>query len=165
MKKLYLVFSIFVFLLVGIIRILAQTTQNQLNQVELMKQFVGSWKTEFGNERTFFWDARSYGTGFETNLKGVGNGNTMFEGKQLLGYDKKYDKYIVAQMFLGKDIEIGATWFISKTKYKWIPNCDISDPEKASIINEGEFKSPDMFVETKTVNNNPIQTLTYTRIK
>jgi hypothetical protein len=89
----------------------------------------------------------------------------MFEGKQLLGYDKKNDKYIVAQMFQGKDIEIGATWFISNTKYKWIPNCDISYPEKALIINEGEFKSPDMFVETKTVNNNPIQTLTYTRIK
>ena len=160
-----MIFSIAVFLSVGSTGIQAQTTQNQLDQVELMKQFIGSWKTEYGNERTFFWDAKSYGTGFETNLKGVGNGNTMFEGKQLLGYDKKNDKYIVAQMFLGKDIEIGATWFISKTKYKWIPNCDISDPEKASIINEGEFKSNDMFVETKTVNNKPIQTLTYTRIK
>lgn len=165
MKKLYLVFSISVFLLAGVIRIQAQTTQNQLNHVELMKQFLGSWKVELGNERTFFWDAKSYGTGFETNLKVIFNGNTMFEGKQLLGYDKKNNKYIVAQMILGKDIEIGATWFISKTKYKWIPNCDISDPEKASIINEGEFKSPDMFVETKRVNNNPIQTLTYTRIK
>ena len=165
MKKLYLVFSISVFLLASIIGLQAQTTQNQLNQVELMKQFIGSWKTTFGNERTFFWEAKSYGTGFETNLLGVANGNTMFEGKQLLGYDKINDKYIVAQMFQGKDIEIGATWFISNTKYKWIPNCDISNPEKASIINEGEFKSPDMFVETKTVNNNPIQTLTYTRIK
>jgi hypothetical protein len=165
MKKLCLVFSISVFLLASTIRLQAQTTQNQLNQVELMKQFIGSWKTTFGNERTFFWEAKSYGTGFETNLLGVANGNTMFEGKQLLGYDKKNDKYIVAQMFQGKDIEIGATWFISNTKFKWIPNCDISNPEKASIINEGEFKSPDMFVETKTVNTNPIQTLTYTRIK
>ncbi|MGD0756353.1 MAG: hypothetical protein ABR927_14980 [Bacteroidales bacterium] len=165
MKKLHLVFSISIFLSASTIGLQAQTTQNQLNQVELMKQFIGSWKTTFGNERTFFWEAKSYGTGFETNLLGVDNGNTMFEGKQLLGYDKKNDKYIVAQMFQGKDIEIGATWFISNTKYKWIPNCDISYPEKALIINEGEFKSPDMFVETKTVNNNPIQTLTYTRIK
>jgi hypothetical protein len=165
MKNLSSTITIVVFLFICSNGIKAQTTQNQLNQVELMKQFIGSWKSAFGNERTFFWEAKSYGTGFETNLKGVASGNTMFEGKQLLGYDKKNDKYVVAQMFLGKEIEIGATWFISKTKYKWIPNCDISDPEKASIINEGEFKSPDMFVETKTVNNNPMQTLTYTRIK
>lgn len=165
MKELSLTATIVVFTMICSGGIHAQTTQPTLNQGELMKRFVGSWKLEYGKEKTFFWEAKSYGNGFETNLKGVANGNTMFEGKQLLGYDKRNDKYIVAQMFLGKDIEIGATWFISKTKYKWIPNCDISNPEKASIINEGEFKSPDMFVETKIVNNNPIQTLTYTRIK
>jgi hypothetical protein len=165
MKKLCLTATIGIFILICSSGIHAQTTQSTLNQGELMKQFIGSWKLDLGNERTFFWEAKSYGTGFETNLKAVANGKTMFEGKQLLGYDKRNDKYIVAQMFLGKDMEIGATWFISKTKYKWIPNCDISNPEKASIINEGEFKSPDMFVETKTVNNTPSQTLTYTRIK
>jgi hypothetical protein len=143
----------------------AQTTEPIPNQLELMKQFIGSWKTEFGKDGTFIWEAKSYGTGIETNLQGVANGNIIFEGKQLLGYDKSNDKYIVAQMFLGKDIEIGATWFISKTKYKWVPNCDISNPEKASIINEGEFKSPDMFVEIKKINSNPVQTVTYTRIK
>lgn len=164
MKKICLV-VIAAYLLFCSNGIQAQTTEPILNQLELMKQFTGSWKTEFGKDGTFFWEAKSYGTGFETNLKGVAGGSTIFDGKQLLGYDKRNDKYIVAQIFLGKDIEIGATWFISKTKYKWVPNCDISNPEKASIINEGEFKSPDMFVETKFANNNPIQTLTYIRVK
>jgi len=164
MKKISLVITC-VFLLLCSNGIQAQTTEPVLNQLELMKKFIGSWKTEFGKDGTFFWDAKSYGTGFETNLRGVANGNTVFEGKQLLGYDKRYDKYIVAQMFLGKDIEIGTTWFISNTKYKWIPNCDISNPEKASVINEGEFISPDVFIETKKVNNKPIQTVTYTRRK
>lgn len=164
MKKISLIITC-VFLLLSPNGIQAQTAEPILNQPELMNQFIGSWKTEFGKNGTFLWEAKSYGTGFETNLQGVANSNTMFEGKQLLGYDKRYDKYIVAQMFLGKDIEIGATWFISKTKYKWIPSCDISNPEKASIINEGEFRSPDMFVETKKVNNKPTQTITYTRIK
>jgi hypothetical protein len=165
MKKLCLLSTIAVFILICSSRIHAQTAQAKLNQVELMKQFTGSWKVELNKESTFFWKAKSYGPGFETNLKVVANGKTIFEGKQLFGYDKKSDKYIVAQMFLGRDIEIGATWFISETKYKWIPNCDISNPESATTINEGEFKSPDMFVETKLVNYNPIQTLTYIRVR
>jgi len=30
---------------------------------------------------------------------------------------------------------------------------------------EGEFKSPDMFVETTIVNNKPVKTDTFTRVK
>lgn len=163
MKKIHLVIICIFFFASSLIQ--AQTAEPILNQLELMKQFIGSWKTDFDKNGTFFWEAKSYGTGFETNLHGVSNGNTVFDGKQLLGFDKRNDKYIVAQMFLGKDIEIGATWFISKTKYKWIPNCDITNPEKSSVIIEGEFKTPDMFVEIKKVNDKPVRTLTYTRVK
>jgi hypothetical protein len=34
------------FILISINGILAQTTDNRLNQVDLMKQFIGSWKCE-----------------------------------------------------------------------------------------------------------------------
>jgi hypothetical protein len=87
------------------------------------------------------------------------------EGKQLRGYDKKLDKFIFSGMMKGTDMIIFARWFISKTNYLFIPYNDISNPEGAFLKWEGEFKSPDMIVETKIVNNKPVSTSTWTRVK
>jgi hypothetical protein len=86
-----------------------QTTQTKLNQVELMKQFIGSWKVEESKGTTFFWDVKAYGTGLEGYYKSVTNGKTVKEGKFLQGYDKSTDKSIYVEMPLGKYIEINAT--------------------------------------------------------
>ncbi|MCX6173643.1 MAG: hypothetical protein NTZ27_02700 [Ignavibacteriales bacterium] len=130
-----------------------------------MKQFIGSWKVERSTDTTFFWYAESYGTGLVGNYKTVTNGKTVSEGKFLQGYDKSTDKSIYVEVDLGKDIEINATWFISNTKYKYLPFSDISNFEKASYKIEGEFISPDMFVETTIRNNKTTLIETYTRIK
>jgi len=116
-------------------------------------------------DTTAFWDAKSYGTGLEVNLKVVTKGKIVAEGKQLLGYDKTIDKYIQAEMVKGMDIEIVAIWFISENKYESIPYSDISNPEKASIKWEGEFKSPDLIVETTMSDSKPVKTWTFTRVK
>jgi hypothetical protein len=58
-----------------------------------------------------------------------------------------------------------ASWFLSKNKYIYLPYSDISNPETASFKIEGEIKSPDIVVETMIVNNKPVRTDTYTRVK
>lgn len=62
MKKFYLTKIIAVFLSLFSNGLLAQTTQIQLNQVELMKQMAGSWKCNIAKDTTAFWDAKSNGT-------------------------------------------------------------------------------------------------------
>jgi hypothetical protein len=143
----------------------AQTTHTKLNQVELFRQLTGTWKSENAKDTTAFGEAKSYGTGLEVNLRVVAKGNIVVEGKELLGYDKRIDKFIQAEMVKGMDIEIVATWFISKNKYVSVPYGEISTPETASIKWEGEFKSPEMIMETTIVNNEPVKTYIYTRIK
>jgi hypothetical protein len=167
MRTSYLNTMIVAFLLLYTNGIQAQTTLAKLNQVELMKQFVGSWKVQESKDTTFFWDAKPYGTGLDGNYKTVANGKTVTEGKFLQGYDKLTDKSIYVELSSGmdQDIDINATWFISKTKYKYIPFKDVSNYEKASYKIEGEFKSPDMFVETTIKNNKVTLIETYTRIK
>lgn len=167
MKILCSSITIAVFLLICTSRIQAQTAQPKLNQVELMKQFVGSWKVQESKDTTFFWEAKSYGTGLEGNYKTVTLGKTVTEGKFLQGYDKKTDKSIYVELSSGmdQDVDINATWFISKSKYKYIPLSDVSNYEKASYKIEGEFKSPDMFVETTIKNNKTSKIETYIRIK
>jgi hypothetical protein len=144
-------------------------TPKELNQIELMKQGLGSWKFQLGKDTTVIGETKSYGTGFEASWKALTKGVVIIEGKQLGGFDKTINKYTVCQISQGqkkgRDLQLWATWFTSRNKYETIDYSDISNPEKASWKIEGEFKSPDMFVETMIVNNKPMRTDTYTRVK
>jgi hypothetical protein len=165
MKKICLNAMIAVSLLICSNGLQAQTTPTKLNQIELMKQFCGSWKIDFNKDTTSIWHMNSYGTGLEVNYILAAKGKTYLEAKQLWGYDKKIDKYIVVQMIKGMGIEFYALWFTSNNKYIMLPYIDISNPEKASVKWEAEFKSPDVCVETYSVNNKPIKTYSIIRVK
>jgi hypothetical protein len=165
MKTFFLTTLNIVFLLCFTIGIQAQTTQTKLNQIELAKQFVGSWTGEIAKDTILYWDIKSIGTGEECNYKYVTKGKTIIEGKQLWGYVKGIDKYIVAVITEKPDIEIYAFWFTTTSKYLMLQYADITNSEKASIKYEGEFKSPETFVETFFMNNKPIKTYGYTRVK
>jgi len=154
-----------VYLLFCSFGIQAQTNDTKLNQIELMKQFLGNWKCNIAKDTISFWDAKSYGTGLDCNYRFVSKDKVIKEGKQFWGYDSKTDKFIWSLMDKGGDIEIYAAWFISKTKYIEILYSYISNPEKTFWKCEGEFKTPDMMVETTTIDNKSIRTDTYTRVK
>jgi hypothetical protein len=165
MKKSFLILVIAGFMVIGLSEIQAQTTQPKLNQVELMKQLIGSWKADMGKDTTFFMEVKPFGTGLECYSNTVNKGKILMEAKQLAGYDKKIDKIVYVNLEKGKDIEILAVWFISNNKYMSIPYSDIANPEKASFKYEAEFKSPNLIVETLIINGKPLKTYTYTRIK
>ena len=165
MKISYLTTMIVTFLLLGTNGIRAQTTQAKLNQVELMKLQIGTFKCVSHKDTTVFWEGKSYGTGLDCYYKTVVKGKTVREGRELWGYDKSIDKFICASLTKGNDIEIQAVWFTSKNVYEYIRYSDISNPEKASWKIVGEFTSPDVVVETTTENNKITLVETYTRIK
>ena len=164
MKNLCSTIAIVVFLFICSNKLLAQTSQKQLNQVELMKQFIGSWKADLSKDSILFFNYKSYGTGLECNYKIVIKGIET-EGKQLLGYNKSIDKFIISLMTKWTDIKLYGNWFISKNKYVIVPYNDISNPEKASDRVDGEFKSPELFIETHTINGKLWKTITYKRVK
>ena len=165
MKTLYLTLTITLLLLLGTNVAQAQTNQTNLNQTELTKQFMGSWKCDFGNDTTFSMEGKLYGTGSEYNYNYAAKGKLFMEGKQLAGYDKKLDKIVYVNLEKGKDIEMLALWFTSTNKYIITSYSDIANPEKASFKFEGEFKSPDLFVEKLIINGKLLKTYTMTRTK
>lgn len=143
----------------------AQTTQPKLDQIELMKQFLGSWKCDVSKDTICYWDIKSFGTGVEGYFKYVTKGKIVTEGKELWGYDKTNDKFILSEMVKGVDIALYVTWFSSRNKCVMFPNNDISNSERATSKWEVEFTSPGILVETTFVNNNPVKIDTYTRVK
>ena len=136
-----------------------------LNQIELHKQFIGSWKCDYAKDTTIFWDVKPYGTGFECYFRYLTKGQIVMEGKQLWGYDNKIDKFILSHITKGMDNVIYVSWFESKNIMKLLPFGDISNPEKAYLREEAEIKSPDMYLNKTIINNKIVKTDTYIRVK
>ena len=143
----------------------AQTNDAKLDQIDLMKQFLGSWKYDVTKDTICYWDIKSFGTGVEGYFKYVTKGKIVTEGKELWGYDKTTDKFILSEMIKGVDIALYVTWFSSKNKCVMFPYSGISNSERATSKWEVEFTSPDVLVETTFENNIPVKIDTYTRVK
>ncbi len=166
MKKNCSVIIVVGILLIGLNGLEAQTTQIKLNQVELVKKLLGSWKAEW-TDTIYTWEAMTYGTGMECHysFKSIAKDKIVLEGKQLWGYDSKLDKYIGIDLMKGRDIQILAIWFTSDNKYTGTDYHNISDPDKSSWKVEGEIKSSDALSETWIINGKPFATIDLKRIK
>jgi len=173
MKTFYLTIMIVVFLLLCTTGTEAQTTQTQLNQVELMKQFLGTWKCELGKDTNYFKfseiisETKSFGNGgIEGYQKILHKDKILSEEKFVSGYDKKSDKYINALIRKDKpEISLGLVWFTSSNTCERIPFEFISNPEQATPIFIYEFKSTDSMIGTVIENNKTVGTFKWFRIK
>lgn len=165
MRRVYFIAIITVSFLSLADRSAAQTSPSKLNQVELIKQFVSTWKGEIGKDTIVHWEIKSTGTGLDCSFKYVAKGKTIMEGKQLWGYDQKTDKFILSSTTPGMDAGPSVLWFTAKNKCTIIQYNDMSHPEKATFKLETEFKSPELFLQKAIVNDKIVKTETFNRIK
>ena len=164
MRKFFLTLIIFESLLLLMNVSQAQTTNPHLNQVELMKQFLGSWKGEVGKDTIIIGNNAQFGSGLECSSQIVTKGKVLDSVKQLFGYDKTIDKFIIAELIKSSPvIELCGTWFTSEHAGEMVLFKDISDPGKATLRWKFEFKTPDMIIQTALLNDKIIKVLTITR--
>jgi hypothetical protein len=139
--------------------------QKELNQIELHKQYIGSWKVEAGKDTTFYLDIKPYGNSLEGNMKFVSKGKIVSEGKQLWDYDKTMDRFIVMELFKGMGSKIYSSSFTSKTKCVIVESPNAMYPDNAQQKWEIEIQLPQSMVENYFVANKLSKTSTYQRIK
>jgi hypothetical protein len=158
---------IVVFLLICTNGIQAQTTQTKLNQVELIKQFIGHWKCELGEDTTVTSVIKSYGIGvIEAYQTTLFKNKILSEEKSLWGYDKKNDKYLCARVWKANpEVLLMEFRFTSKNTCERILFECISNPERATSKAIYEFKSKDVVIKTDIVNNKVTKTNTFHREK
>jgi hypothetical protein len=162
MKTFYKSILIVGFILISIPGLLAQQPENKLNQVELMKQFIGSWKCELGKDTIIIGDNMAFGTGLVCNSQIIVKGRIINSVKQLYGYDSKIDKFIVAELIeISPVIEICNTWFTSANAGELV----VTNPDNAPFRFKFEFKNPDLIVQTAIQNDKVIKEIFLTRIK
>jgi hypothetical protein len=134
--------------------LLPQTTQEKLNQMELMKQWVGTWKGDIGKDTIFICECKPFNKGFELYLRNEVNGEVIVDWKTLVGYDKKNDKLIEALIFGdNQEMQLLSMWFSSPNKCEEIFLEDSAAPEKAVYKWIFEFQTPDLLIFNELVNN------------
>jgi len=154
MKRNLLTITIAVFLLLCSQTTQAKATeckdeghQEQLDQLELFKQFVGTWRLEVSADTVEIWEVKLY----EKACVGMGyrviNGKKTFWYNQTIGFMPKQDKfkgYTVWKNGWGNTI-FGS--FISKNKWtgEWVRNFN---PEEVTGRIEFVFETPTNFVVT-----------------
>ena len=162
MKIFYKTILIAGFVLIGTIELQAQTPDNKLNQVDLMKKFVGRWKCELGKDTVLIGENIAFGTGLICSTQIITNGKILNSVKQLYGYDKKIDKFIVAELIESSPvIEICTSWFTSQNTGELI----VTNPDNAPFRFRFEFKNADLIVQTAIQNDKTVKEITITRIK
>ena len=164
--KTFLSSSMIVILLLGATASQAQTTQTKLNQVELMKQYAGTWKAQIAIDTAMIFDITPFGNAYEGNLNWIVKGQIINSGKWLWGYDKKRDKFIVEELWKYiNPVRIDAYWFTSENTAETVPLYNISNPELSSSKAKLEIKSPDLIIHYFLRDNKVVRTFTYTREK
>lgn len=162
MKILCKTFLITGFILLSIVGIQAQTTENKLNQVELMKQFVGTWHCELGKDTFLLSENVPFGSGMISSSMIVTKVDTLDSIIQLYGYDKNNDRFIVAEQIKSSPvIEICEAWFTSKNTGEIV----VTNPENAPFKFIFEFKAPNMIVQTAIRDDIVVKKITGTLIK
>ena len=149
------------FVLINTFGLHAQTADNKLNQVDLMKKFVGRWRCELGNDTVMISNYIAFGTGLICSSQIIANGKILDSVKQLYGYDKKTDKFIVAELIESLPvIEICTIWFTSQDTGELI----VINPDNAPFRFQFVFKNTDLILQTAIQNDNVVKEITITRI-
>ncbi len=140
----------------------AQTKESKIDQVELMKKFLGNWKGELGDNLVFTSENNQFANGIISMSQITKNDEIIESVAQLYGYDNKTDKFIIAELKESSSvIEICSTWFTSLNTGEII----ITNPDNAPFRFKFEFKTPDIIEQTAIQKNRVVNKIILKRIE
>jgi hypothetical protein len=165
MKRFYLLTGIAVFLVISSNGLQAQTPQTKLDQVGLMKQWIGTWQTTVNKDTVQIWEAIPYGKALIINISYTTKGSKNDSYICNIGYDDRDDKIKGFNLFPNTDY---LTWIGVFTTDKMF-RADALDSFKPEIVwfkNEIELLTPTEMV-VRGFNNQGVKTgeWTYKKIK
>jgi hypothetical protein len=143
-------------------KISLKTSNPILDQVSLMKQFIGNWTCEYGKDTFLIIENVPFGAGMVSNCQIVQKGSVLDSIRQLYGYDKKTDKFIMAELIESSSvIEICTIWFTSRKGGELV----VSNTENAKYKWSFEFKTHDLINQVAKLNGKVVKEVMLTRTK
>jgi hypothetical protein len=141
MKTFLNVSVIAVFLLFCTGRVQAQTTQPKLDQMELMKNFIGAWQANAGKDTVEVWDCQQYGKAFIINVYHLVKNQKSPVYVNNVGYDSRDDKVKGYVLWVNGAYTTWIAVFTTEKKFA-VDIVDNFDPEKVWLKYEMLYISP-----------------------
>lgn len=141
----------------------AQDPVQKLDQVKLMKQFVGKWKADMGKDTLLTSEYKDWGTGIDGTARMEVGGKVVMERRQLFGYNTKTNQFTEAEVTKGSDIELWGCWWTSETRMVGVALENLSLGEKAPLFVEILMKSGKSFQQKVWQNGKMVFTKTMVR--
>ena len=123
----------------------AQSSETDLDQVELMKQFIGKWITETGEDTTLIWEVIPSNKGYESNISWQAKGETYLTTQGILGFAR--GKQLVSLYHLWPEGGIGRDIGEFVSDNKMITERYAIEPKHVMATMEFNFITPDKFKE------------------
>ena len=171
MKKIIL--SIFALPLIALccsMSVNAQSSETDLNQVELMKQYIGTWKAEIVADTTAIVEIIPSEKGYVINVYYQAKGVTYNTGKGIIGFAKNNTLVNWYTLWSGGGVSRDFGKFVSEDKITW--ERYNADHNHVTGIIEGSFKSADKLIHIwkwrgmkDTWDDVPVYEFTLIRVK
>ena len=141
MEKFCLTSIIVVFLFFCSNGIKAQTTQTKLDQVELMKQFVGTWQMTVSEDTIQIFEVQQYEKAFISISYLLINGTKVFSSVLNLGFSSKDNRFRGFTLWSSGGYMTSISSFTSENKWvgDWVRNFN---PEAVTEKFEIVFDTP-----------------------
>ena len=165
MKKIILSFLLLtVFTFCFIVCVSAQSSGTDLDQVELMKQFIGKWKTEAGKDSIWLWEIMPSNKGYVHTFYLQVKGTNVETVPGIIGFADDYKNTSLLILYQDGFISRDFGGFVSDSKYiaeRFYPQ------EKKTGLGfwECTFVTPDKFTAIWKVKGVKRLELIYTRVK
>jgi hypothetical protein len=69
-----------------LLNLFSQSAEEELDQAELMKQFIGIWETDWEEGTVSIWEVNPVGKGYEVSLKWKNDGQLSRTDKGVYGF-------------------------------------------------------------------------------
>jgi hypothetical protein len=140
----------------------AQANQPKLNQVVLMRQFLGTWICEMGKDTFLYSENKPFGRGMTANGRITTQGRTLDSIVQIYGYNQSTDKFVLAELIRSSStFETCTTWFTSLTAGELI----VDNVDSSKFKWRFEFKTADSIVQTALLDGQVIKEIFLVRVK
>jgi hypothetical protein len=129
----------------------AQEPAARLDQVALVRKFVGLWRLDAPGDTVFYLEQRPFGdTAFIVTTWTVVRGKRVGEGRRVYGYDGDSRRYVGALVGNRRSrLGLLSFWFTSETRCEGNNYRDAGNPNGSlSRHFVVEFTSPDRWVQT-----------------
>ena len=140
-----------------------QSASSKLDQVSLMRQFIGRWKGELAKDTVETMDIQTFGKGYVVSYQYLAKGTPYHEGRQLWGFDTNCENFMCYSLSPEGQFKMYTGKFTSRSKIFWEGKSP-ANPEKILSRYDWEFKSSDVVTIAATSEQGITRIFVYSKI-